>query len=670
MGYVWLLLGFFVLSQAACAKVDDVKMQLHWVMQAQFVHFVAAVEKGFFRDECLSVSVLAGGPGLDSIEWIQKGVTQFGTSWLAPVLAASEAGIDHVIIAQQFQKSGTLLVTLASSGIDEFKKLKGKKVATWKYLDAEVLAALRKFGVDYTHVDLTFGPQGLTTGSADAVMAMTYNEYAQLLETVNPATGNLWRDEDFNRFDFNALGTSVLQDSLIVSRNYLLENEDIVKRFLRAAMKGFAFCREDPVTCVSYLYSDGIITRQDHQRWQMNEINKLIWIQGQPWGSLNQTKFQTTLDITRQSGAITLPDSAFQNVYNLTLLEEARTELVAEGYTEFRGTVNSNPSVLKWCTLGEDNACGNTATAYICTGRERGREESYNGYNTPTGIAFLAVASLAIILTLLTFLCLIIYWDHPTITTATPQFLAIMLVGICCGFVSIYFWLGRPTTALCVLRYTFPTLSFTLVMSPLLAKTWRLWYIFREAKQLKPTKIRIVELIPIIVVSFLIQMVITIVWMCVATPETAMENPLGDLYTTYVTCDWPNEEGTTDITVIFYGLTIAYNGLLLFIGVVLGYKVRKLPSHFNESKAIILSMYNLGLISLIILILAFTLNDPTTVGLFLMLGFLLGSLGCLFCLFAPKFWIIWFRPDKSTTSSQKSSSTASKTKSKLTASEA
>jgi NitT/TauT family transport system substrate-binding protein len=38
-------------------------------------------------------------------------------------------------------------------------------------------------------------------------MAMTYNEYAQLLQTVNPATGKLWNEEDFHVFDFNDLGT-------------------------------------------------------------------------------------------------------------------------------------------------------------------------------------------------------------------------------------------------------------------------------------------------------------------------------------------------------------------------------------------------------------------------------------------------------------------------------
>ena len=38
----------------------------------------------------------------------------------------------------------------------------------------------------------------LLDGEIDAAEAMTYNEYAQVLETVNPDTGELYQPEDFN----------------------------------------------------------------------------------------------------------------------------------------------------------------------------------------------------------------------------------------------------------------------------------------------------------------------------------------------------------------------------------------------------------------------------------------------------------------------------------------
>jgi len=624
-------------------------------MQAQFLSFVAGVEAGYYAEECLSVSVLAGGPGLDSIEWIQKNVTQFGTSFVDAVLGAAEAGLDHVIIAQQFQNSGTLLVTLKKSNITTLQQLASKRVATWKYLDAEVTSALLKSGVVYNHLDQTFGPNGLTAGLADAVMAMTYNEYAQLLQTTNNETGQLYRPDDFVTFDFNALGFGVLQDSIIVSRAYLLHNEDIVRRFLRGTMKGFAYCRAFPGSCVNLLYTSGA---NDHQTWQMNEINKLGWFEGVKWGSLNLTKWNITLDISRTAGTIHQPDQFYNQTWNGTMLEIARAELIAEGWTVpregirvFNGEVGSNYMNLTWCALGEDSACGNTATSYLCTGRERSREPSYNGYETPTGIAFLVVTSVGILFTIITFILVIVYWNNPIIRTASPEFLLIMLVAISLGFVSVYFWLGKPTTALCILRFTFPSMVFVVMFSPLLAKTWRIWYIFHHAKKLKATRVMITDLVPYIVAAIIIQMIITICWMTLATPHPAAEYPQGDLYTYYLTCDHPNVNGT-DITVVFYGLTIGYNGLLLVVGAILAYKIRKLPSHFNESKAIALAIYNLFLISLIILILALTLTSPTTVGLFLMLGFFLGSFLSLVILFGPKFYTIFFRPNKVDTGMQ------------------
>ena len=61
---------------------------------------------------------------------------------------------------------------------------------------------------------------GLLKGDLDVAQAMIYNEYAQVLEAKNPATGQLYKPDDLNVIDFNdpSVGTAMLQDQIFATR--------------------------------------------------------------------------------------------------------------------------------------------------------------------------------------------------------------------------------------------------------------------------------------------------------------------------------------------------------------------------------------------------------------------------------------------------------------------
>ena len=67
---------------------------------------------------------------------------------------------------------------------------------------------------DVTLVQQQFDMQALLNGEIDAAQAMSYNEYAQVLEATNPATGQLYQPSDFNIINWNDAGTAMLQDAI------------------------------------------------------------------------------------------------------------------------------------------------------------------------------------------------------------------------------------------------------------------------------------------------------------------------------------------------------------------------------------------------------------------------------------------------------------------------
>ena len=87
---------------------------------------------------------------------------------------------------------------------------------------------------------------GLLGGDLDVAQAMIYNEYAQVLETTNPETGQLYTPDDLNVINWNDYHVAMLQDAVFARKAWLDQgtNKDVAVRFLRASLKGWEHCRD------------------------------------------------------------------------------------------------------------------------------------------------------------------------------------------------------------------------------------------------------------------------------------------------------------------------------------------------------------------------------------------------------------------------------------------
>ncbi len=265
-------------------ELTSVSLQLQWFTQGQFAGYFAAVDQGYFEDVGLDVEIVEGGVDIVPQTKVADGSVDFAIAWVPKALASRDQGAEITNIAQVFQRSGTLQVSWADSGIDSVDDLAGKRVGNWGFgTEFELLAALRQNGLDpgsdVTLVQQQFDMVALSNRDIDAAQAMTYNEYAQMLETENPDTGELIRPDELNVIDWNDEGTAMLQDAIWVQTSRLEDEEfrDIAQRFLTAAFRGWIFCRDNLDECTDIVLEAGPTLGASHQRWQINEINKLIW---------------------------------------------------------------------------------------------------------------------------------------------------------------------------------------------------------------------------------------------------------------------------------------------------------------------------------------------------------------------------------------------------------
>jgi NitT/TauT family transport system substrate-binding protein len=352
-----LMVSTATLLAACTSEPASVRVVLQWVPQAQFAGYYAAAAKGYYTAEGLNVEIIPGGPDVfPQVEGSKADGPEFAVSWVPKVLQAreSETGSDLVNIAQIFQRAGTLSVSWKDSGITSVEDFAGKKVGAWGFgNELEVVASATlvglEDGVDYTRVEQPFdmtllinaydGCGATDTDCVDVAEAMIYNEYAQLLETINPETGELFQPDDLNVIDYNDVGTAMLQDAIWARSSWLSQdgNEDVAVKFLRATFKGWIWCRDNPADCEQFVVDAGSVLGAGHQKWQMNEINALIWPSPDGIGMLDASAWDQMVETAIAGGILAAEPDA--DAYRTDLATQALDGLEDAAGTDWEKAV-------------------------------------------------------------------------------------------------------------------------------------------------------------------------------------------------------------------------------------------------------------------------------------------------------------------------------------------
>ena len=332
--------------------LTSVKLQLQWLPQAQFAGYYVALDKGYFQEEGFDdVQVLPSGGDIVPQDALVAGDVDFAVAWVPKVLGTLEnQGVELTDIAQVFQKSGTTQVSWKDSNITSVDDFEGKRIGSWGFGNEwEIFAAMADKGLDASTVKITtqdFSMNALLDKDVDAAQAMTYNELAQLLETVNPATGKLYTMDDINVISYEDTAGAMLQDAIWADTKRLSDDPayaDAATRFLKAVTKGWVFARDNPTEAADITYKAATAPGVNafpvgpvHQLWQMNEVNKLIWTGGD-FGTIDSAAWDKTvkgaLAAKNQDGLNLITTEPAESAHSNEYIDKALAELKDEGVT-------------------------------------------------------------------------------------------------------------------------------------------------------------------------------------------------------------------------------------------------------------------------------------------------------------------------------------------------
>lgn len=277
-----LMIGAFAASMfsGGAWADDDVTLQLKWVTQAQFAGYYVALENGFYGEEGLNVTIKPGGPDIAPTQVIAGGGADVVVEWMPAALAAREAGLPLVNIAQPYKSSGMMLTCLKESGIEAPTDFADKTLGVWffgnEYPFLSWMNAL-ELKTDGSAGGVTVLKQGfnvdpLLQKQAACISTMTYNEYWQVIDAGIGA-------EDLVTFKYEDQGVATLEDGLYVLEENLSDPafEDKMVRFVRASMKGWKWAEANPVDAAMIVleYDDTGAQTEAHQTRMMGEVAKL-----------------------------------------------------------------------------------------------------------------------------------------------------------------------------------------------------------------------------------------------------------------------------------------------------------------------------------------------------------------------------------------------------------
>lgn len=268
-------------SQAAVDKgnqpaVDDMSEKdvmvftPQWMAQAQFAGYYVAEAKGFYREAGVNVRIEHPSPTSPAISRLRNGQCQATTMQLCQALEVVDGGIPLVNILQTSMNNAMVIV---SSRDKNPLTQKGGRVGIWSVDFGQLAICMSiKDHLDYQWVRFAQNINLFVAGALDATLAMSYNEYYQLVQA-----GIEMNDKNVYRFCDH--GYNVQEDGVYMTRDYYEKHSEYAKRFAQASRKGWEWTASHPDEALDivmeYVNRDHVASNEVMQRLMLQEVLRL-----------------------------------------------------------------------------------------------------------------------------------------------------------------------------------------------------------------------------------------------------------------------------------------------------------------------------------------------------------------------------------------------------------
>lgn len=249
---------------------DTIVFMPQWTAQAQFAGYYVAETMGFYRDAGVKVRIEHPSATLSAMERLRRKECHATTMQLCQALKIVDDGMPMVNILQTSMNNAMVIVSARNKNP---LTQKGERVGIWSVGFGQLAMCMSiKDNLNYQWVLFAQNVNLFVAGVLDATLAMSYNEYYQLMQA-----GISMNDQNVYRFCDH--GYNIQEDGLYVSREYYEEHRDQAKRFAAASRKGWEWAAQHPEETLDivmkYVERDHVATNRVMQRLMLTEVLRL-----------------------------------------------------------------------------------------------------------------------------------------------------------------------------------------------------------------------------------------------------------------------------------------------------------------------------------------------------------------------------------------------------------
>ena len=259
-----------ILSAASSRAQEKLVFTPQWTAQAQFAGYYVAQEMGFYREAGVDVEIVHPSATISAMNRIRRNESHATTLQLCQAMEVIDSGIELVNILQTSMNNGMVIVSRRET--DPLMQ-KRARVGIWNAGFGQIAICMSlKEGLDYEWIRFASNVNLFIKGAIDATLAMSYNEYYQLVQAG-------YELSEKNVYRFCDHGYNVQEDGVYMTREYYRKHKDLARKFAEASRRGWDWAAEHPEETLDivmkYVQENHIATNRPMQRLMLREVLRL-----------------------------------------------------------------------------------------------------------------------------------------------------------------------------------------------------------------------------------------------------------------------------------------------------------------------------------------------------------------------------------------------------------
>ena len=260
-----LMLALALLAGAASAQTTPIKFALDWRFEGPAAPYFVAIDKGYYKDEGLDVSVDPGSGSVEGINRVASGVYEMGFADINSLVKYRDNPKNSAVkaVMMVYDTPAFSIVTLKKSGIKAPKDLEGKTLgapaADGAFAQWPIFVHATKIDASKVKVDNIGFPVRepmLAQGKVDAITGFWFSSFMNL--KANGVAG-----EDIVVLMMRDYGVDLYGNVIVANPDFMRFSPKAVSGFVKATIRGIQDTIKDPEMAIDALMKRNQIAKRD-----------------------------------------------------------------------------------------------------------------------------------------------------------------------------------------------------------------------------------------------------------------------------------------------------------------------------------------------------------------------------------------------------------------------